>query len=111
MIVILSKGDKMYVRGSMSISNGSSDIAGGLATIKEIIVNKKLGEDHFNGIFVTFEELPGHSYNYRMLIEEQTELSKLYKGDTAHPDPDIDTPWIEEGDIVNGKVYKGNPIW
>ena len=46
-----------------------------------------------------------------MLIEEQTELSKLYKGDTAHPDPDIDTPWIEEGDIVNGKVYKGNPIW
>ena len=108
---LLKKGDKMYVRGSMSISNGSSDTAGGLATIKEIIINSKLGKDHFNGIFVTFEELPGHSYNYKHLVEEQKELAKIFKNEIAHPDPDIDTPWIEEGDIVNGKIYKGNPIW
>lgn len=108
---LLNKGDKMYVRGSMSISNGSSDTAGGLATIEEIKINEHLGIDHFNGIFVTFEELPGHSYNYKNLLNEQEELSKRYENQIAHPDPDIDMPWIEQGDIVNGAVYNGNPIW
>lgn len=108
---LLEKGDKMYVRGSMSISNGSNDVAGGLATIKEVSINERLGVEHMNGIFVTFEELPGHGYNYKSLMKNQEELKELYKDDIAHPDPDIDTPWIEEGDIVNGKIYKGGPIW
>lgn len=108
---LLNKGDKMYVGGSCSISNGSDDVAGGLATIKEIEINERLGAGHMNGIFVTFEELPGHSYNYKGLLEEQERLSKEYKDRIAHPDPDVDTPWIEQGDIVNGEIYKGKSIW
>lgn len=110
-MVLLNKGDKMFVPGSMSISNGSSDVAGGLATIKEIEIHKTLGIDHMNGVMVEFEEIPGHRYNYKMLIEKQESLAKQYEGETAHPDPDIDTPWIEPGDIVNGKSYSGKPIW
>jgi len=108
---LLKKGDKMYLRGSMSISNGSSDVSGGLATIKEIKIDERLGADHFNGIFVKFEEVPDHSYNYKSLMADQEKLSKLYEGKVAHPDPDIDRPWIEEGDIVDGKVYHGPDIW
>ncbi len=74
-----------YVYGSMSISHGSSDTAGGLATISEV--------DDSNSplIFVSFSELPGHSYNYLNLKKRQAELAKEYKGKVAHPDPDIDT--------------------
>ena len=99
------KGTKMFVQSSMSISNGSSDTAGGLATIKNIEVSNHLPEGHFNAIMVEFEELPGHSYNYKSLLEKQEELAKrYYNGEVAHPDPDIDTPWIEEGDWVNGSI-------
>ena len=108
---ILNPGDKMYVRGSMSISNGSADVAGGLATIKKIKIDEKLGVNHFNGVFVEFEELPGHSYNYKFLLEDQELLAKQYEGKFAHPDPDIDTPWIQDGDIVDGKLYRGPDIW
>jgi len=108
---ILKKGDKMYLRGSMSISHGSDDVAGGLATIKKIKIDKDLGADHFNGIFVEFEEVPGHSYNYKSLMEQQDKLAKEYEGKFAHPDPDIDTPWIQDGDWVNGSVYRGPDIW
>ena len=108
---LLKKGDKMYLRGSMSISNGSDDVTGGLATIKKIEINERLGSDHFNGIFVEFEEVPGHSYNYKSLINQQEELAKQYEGKIAHPSPDIDTPWIEDGDWVNGHVYNGPDIW
>lgn len=96
----MKKGDKLYVWGSCHISNGSSDTAGGLATVK-----------CFDKYTVEFDELPGHSYGITNLLEKQEELAKQYAGKVAHPDPDIDTPWIEEGDIVNGKVYKGPPIW
>lgn len=108
---LLNKGDKMYVYGSMSISNGSSDTQGGLATIKSIDIDKNLGIKHFNGVMVEFEELPGHRYNYKNLIEQQEELAKEYADSIACPDPDIDTPWIEDGDTVNGQIYKGNPIY
>ena len=105
------KGDKLYIRGSCSISNGSNDVAGGLATIKEIEVSKTLPEGHMNSIFVSFEEIPNHSYNYLLLLEEQEKLKERYGNEKAHPDPDIDTPWIQSGDIVNGSVYNGPDIW
>ena len=104
-------GDQMYVNGSISISRGSDDVAGGLATVKKIEINERLGIDHPNGIFVTFKELPGHSYNYKSLLKNQEEYSKIYAGKIAHPDPDIDTPWIEDGDWVNGQIYRGPSIW
>lgn len=107
----VKKGDKLYVKGSSYISRGSDDIAGGLATIRSIIINEDLPYDDYNKIMVTFEEIPGVSYNLTYLFSEQEKFSKIYKDQIAHPDPDIDTPWIEKGDIVNGKPYNGSSIW
>lgn len=40
-------GDKMYVYSSFYISRGSDDFVGGLATIKSIDIDERLGVDHF----------------------------------------------------------------
>lgn len=105
------KGDQMYIPSAFYISSGSKDRVGGLATIENIEVNKKLGADHFNGVMVSFKEFPGSSFNYKYLLEQQSELKKEFGNKKAYADPDIDTPWIEDGDTVNGKVYRGDPIW
>ena len=44
-------------------------------------------------------------------MEDQDKLSVQYEGKFAHPDPDIDTPWIQDGDWVDGKIYHGTDIW
>jgi hypothetical protein len=106
------KGQQLYVPGSLHISRGSDDVAGGLATISEVIISDHLPIEHHNSLMVKFEELDkATSYNYKNLLAKQDELSKTYAGKIAHPDPDINTPWIAEGDVVNGKVYKGKAIW
>lgn len=111
-MIIPERGQKIYVRGFMSISNGSSDTAGGLGTIKRVDISTYLPIDHYNAIMVEFEELPGHRYNYKYLLENQEDWEKLYSnGEVAHLNPDIDTPWIQEGDLVNGAVYSGPSIW
>lgn len=104
-------GDKLYISSSYYISHGEDDVDGGLATIKSIKISDHLPADDNNSIFVTFEEIPGVEYNYKLLLEKQDKLSKEYADKIAKPNPDINTPWIEEGDIVNGEVYKGKPIW
>lgn len=105
----LKPGSKIYIQGSCSISNGSSDVRGGLATVKKITTSISGGE---KCRFVELEGIPGHSYNWdQFLKKEQSRLKKEYGKQTAKPDPDIDTPWIESGDIVNGEVYQGKPIW
>lgn len=102
-------GSKIYIPGSMSISNGSSDVAGGQATISKIEENISAGE---KCRFVEVKEVPGHQYNWDTYLKPlQDQLKKEYKNQIAHPDPDIDTPWIEEGDIVNGEKYIGKSIW
>lgn len=104
-------GDEIYVGSSMSISNGSSDVVGGMAKVSSVDINERLGKDHVNGVMVSVEEHPGHGYNWHMLSEEQAELKKRFGKKRAYPDPDIDTPWIESGDIVNGKEWTGPPVW
>lgn len=94
-------GDDMYIPSAMYISRGSDDRVGGLAEIKSI---------DSKGM-VSFKEIPGVSYNYEYLLKEQDKLKKEFGNSRAYPDPDIDTPWIESGDIVNGETYKGKPIW
>jgi hypothetical protein len=44
-------------------------------------------------------------------MKDQEKNKELYGDQIAKPDPDIDTPWIEEGDWVNGQKYTGSPIW
>lgn len=105
------KGDQMYIPTQLYISRGSDDIQGGKATITKLDINDKLGKDHTNGVFVQFEGFPGRSWNYKLLLDKQEEYAKEYKDQVAKPDPDVDTPWIEPGDIVDGKVYTGKPIW
>jgi hypothetical protein len=110
-------GQKIYIRSSWHISAGHLDIAGGLATISKV-------ETIAGDWFVELKEVPNHGVNYSLLYPDQAELKKEYKGQKAHPDPDIDTPWIEEGDYVGqnqefGKekkkfsdgIYHGPPIW
>jgi hypothetical protein len=102
-------GQKIYIRTSLHISSGHLDVAGGKATIKRVFKGMSGG---VMVDFVEIEEVPGPQYNWeQFLSKEQEKLKKQYGKQKAHPDPDIDTPWIEEGDIVNGKKYHGPDIW
>lgn len=102
-------GDKIYVPSAFYISHGSDDFAGGIATVSKVEKEMSGGE---MATFVEIKERPGSSYNWTQFIgPDQDKLKKQYKNQKAHSDPDIDTPWIEEGDLVNGKEYKGPPIW
>lgn len=107
-------GDKIYVPSSMSISHGSDDFAGGIATVKRVY-------KYCNQVFVDIEE-GDRGYNWSQIIgPDQAKLKKEYGKRKAHPDPDIDTPWLEEGDTYSsfnprtGKtesgIYKGLPQW
>ncbi len=98
-------GDKLYIPGVMYISRGEDDIAGGIATVKKIKEDNNLPKNHTNKYFAEFEEIPNRSFNLTMLLRRQEELSKKYAGEIAKPDPDINTPWIQNGDIVNGRVW------
>ena len=104
-------GDKIYVGTSLSISHGSDDFNGGICTISKIDKNKKLSEDHINYLFVSIKERIGHSYNYKILMEDQEKLKERFGNKVGCPCPDIDRPWLEEGDMVNGKKYLGPSIW
>lgn len=104
-------GAKIYVDSSFYISHGSDDFAGGKCTISSIEYSDHLNEDDCNYCMIGIKERPGYSYNYKILLEEQAELKKEYGNQVGHPDPDIDTPWITDGDTVDGKVYHGPDIW
>lgn len=104
-------GDKIYIGSSFHISRGSDDVQGGLATIDNVKVSDHLSSDHYNYCMVSVKEVPGPAYNYNYLKENQDKWKLQFGDKSAYPDPDIDTPWIESGDIVDGEVYKGSPIW
>jgi len=111
-------GQKIYVNSSFSLSHGSDDFCGGLATVKKVYKSMSGGDP--NCIFVDIEE-GDRGYNWTQILKEkQAELKKQFGRRKAHPDPDIDTPWIESGDTVsgvidgkryNGETYTGRPIW
>lgn len=104
-------GDKIYIPTQLHISRGEDDIAGGLAEIDRIEISKHLPENHYNGIMVGFKGFnKAHSWNYNYLLENQDEWSKEYGNQIAKPDPDINTPWIQDGDYVNGSIYHGKDI-
>lgn len=100
---------EIYVDSHFYISSGSRDVVGGLAEVKRVSEGISGGEPC---IFVEVKEHPGHSYNWtQILSKEQSKLKKQFGKKRAYSDPDIDTPWIEDGDIVDGKVYHGPPVW
>jgi len=110
-------GDKIYVGSSFHMSRGSDDVVGGLATVTNIKEDISAGKP---ALFVSIKEHPGKAYNWEILSEKQEELKKQFGKRKAHPDPDIDRPFIEDGDTVsgkingkdyNGEVYHGPDIW
>jgi hypothetical protein len=102
-------GQKIYVGSHFYISHGSDDVVGGLATITKITKGVSGGE---KVLYVEVAEHPGNCYNWtQFLSEQQKELKKEFGRKKAYADPDIDTPWIEKGDLVDGKPYQGDPIW
>lgn len=112
-------GDKIYVPSRLYISRGSDDFAGGIATVKRVYKSMSGGNAHC--LFVDIVE-GDRSFNWTQDIGlNQAKLKKEYGDQVAHPDPDIDTPWLEEGDYYSsydpktGKstsgIYKGPPVW
>lgn len=91
-------GDKIYVPTRLSISHGSDDVVGGLATVTKVSHNIS------GGVvceFVSVAEHPGRSYNWDQFLKDAQEKLRAEFGESvAYPDPDIDTPWIEDGDCV-----------
>ena len=109
-------GQKVYLNSCYYISHGSDDVAGGVATICAV---EKISKTNY---YVKLKGFPGCEYPYSCFTDvvEQAKRKKEFGKQKAHRSPDIDTPWIEEGDLVggtingrayHGEVYKGPPVW
>ena len=103
-------GDKIYIPSRCFISHGEDDVMGGLATITKVVEHTNVGQICQ---FVEVAEVLGTSYNWTLYLKDIQEKLKTQFGDkSAYPDPDYDSsPWLEEGDIVNGEVYHGPDRW
>jgi len=102
-------GQKIYVETQLHISRGSDDVVGGLATVTKIREDISGGE---KCLFVSVKEHPGNGYNWSQHLSKlQDKLKERFGDQIAYPDPDIDRPFIEDGDTVDGKIYHGPPIW
>jgi hypothetical protein len=110
-------GQKIYVESALHMSRGSDDVVGGLATVTKISEGISAGKP---ALFVVVKEHPGVAYNWEVLSEKQEALKERFGKNKAYPDPDIDRPWIQDGDTVSGKingkvynneVYHGKDIW
>jgi len=106
---MIKSGDKIYIPSVCYISRGSDDVQGGIATVDKVTTEISGGKD---AIFITILEVKGTKYNWsRYLQPMQDKLKKEFGDQIAKPDPDIDCPWIETGDTVNGKEYNGPDKW
>ena len=78
-------GDTIYVGGSMYLSHGADDFAGGRATVSKV-------EQGISGgaltHYVSIKERPGTAYNWKYLAGKQDALKNQFGDDVAHPDPD-----------------------
>jgi len=104
-------GDKIYIPSAFYISRGEDDVKGGLATISIIKESDFLAKDHYNYLMIGVRGFEGTLYNYRHLMEKQDKLREQFGEELAAHDPDINTPWIQSGDIVNGSIYNGQDVW
>ncbi len=89
-------GDKVYIQSRCHISRGSDDVHGGVATVSKVEKQMSAGK---MVDFIEVIELPGRCYNWeQVLVHEQDKLREEFGDTAAHPDPDIDRPFFEEGD-------------
>jgi hypothetical protein len=108
-VIKLKPGDKVYVGSAYYCSRGSQDFDGGLCEIDKVEIDNDC-KNEYNQIMVRVKERPGVMLNYKYLIENQKQWKKEYGKRKGKMNPDEDRPWIEDGDIVNGEVYHGDPI-
>jgi len=102
-------GDVIYADTCLYISRGEDDFVGGKATVSDTKEQISGGE---KCLFVALKERPGFWTNWdQHLGPRQAELQKEFGNKKAHTSPDINTPWIEDGDTVNGETYHGPDIW
>ena len=99
-------GDKIYIPSECYLSHGEDDVSGGLATVSK--VEKVKGDK--NWIYVEVKENPKTQYNWTHLSTQQKKLKKEFGKKKAYSNPDINRPWIQDGDIVDGIVYHGPGI-
>jgi len=78
-------GDEIYVRTSLSLGHGMTDVEGGLAKVTNVTEGMSAGK---MVPFVEVEELPGKSYNWQILSRQQDELRVKHGQERAHHDPD-----------------------
>ena len=88
---IPNKGELIYIDGKCFLSHGEDDYCGGLATIKEVIINNDLPIDHCNYIMIIVSEIPRWKLNYKNLLKKQKELKERYGNNFAYPDPDYES--------------------
>ncbi len=77
----VAKGPKPKVGDSIYIGPGGA--LGGLAKISEVKIGVSAGEPTW---FICVKGLPGHSYNYPILLETQATLKKEFGRKRAKPD-------------------------
>ncbi len=81
----IKPGCRLYVHSSFFIEHGEDDVCGGIATVEEITY-KPIPKNPINDWFVTFKGLNA-SYNLMLLLKNQSQLRKEYKGQKAHQCP------------------------
>jgi len=74
-------GEDVYIRGALFIDHGEDDREGGLAKVASVKQEKY-------AVMITVEEIPGWSFSWDALEEEQDELKKKYGAVRAYPYPD-----------------------
>lgn len=85
-------GDTIYTPTRISIDHGWDDIAGGLATVSKVSFQLSAGKQT---PFVEVEEIPGRSFNWKFLQEEQDALRKEHGNRKARLDPDFPDHWSQ----------------
>ncbi len=80
-------GEKIYIHTSLYLDHGEDDVHGGLATISNVELNPNCPQES-NRIYIQVKEVPGVSYNYWVLMQEQEKLKERYGDQVAYPDPD-----------------------
>jgi hypothetical protein len=78
-------GERIYIPDVSSFDKEEMSILGGLATIDDVHRN-------YGDLFITIEELPGHHFNYRVLMEQQAALQKRFGKRSARFDQ-VETNW------------------
>lgn len=78
-------GDEIYVPTRCSISHGGDDSRGGKGRISKVSEGISAGEPCW---FVTVEEVPVRSFNYKLLLQDQEKLAAQFGDERARMDPD-----------------------